>query len=117
MVKTMNGYKWASTSNKVNDMTFDYIPYRVNETYLSALFNGDYSGLDDTDDAAIRRFEEGIPDVIARAGAIGPGHWARNPEYPEEDETGDYGFSWTGDDVTGMAGNIAHLAYMFPIAG
>jgi hypothetical protein len=97
-------------------MAFDYIPCRIPEHIVPAIINGDTSGLDSREDAALRRFEARIHAAATQAGAIGPGHWANDPDYPEEVETGEYSFYWDGDDILGVAGNIAHLAYMFPTA-
>lgn len=97
-------------------MKFDYIPCRVLDVFLSAIYNDDRTALTDEEEAQLDQFEARIHAAAKRAGAIGPGHWAHDPDYSEEEETGDYGFSWAGDDVAGLAGNIAHLAYMFPIA-
>jgi hypothetical protein len=42
-------------------MKFDYYTYHISGSYLSALINGDYSGLSDEETANIYRFLDNLP--------------------------------------------------------
>jgi hypothetical protein len=44
-------------------MTFDYYTYHISGSYLSALINGDYSGLSDEETANFDRFMDNLPPV------------------------------------------------------
>lgn len=43
-------------------MKTDYYDYRIAEHWLSALFNADYSGLEDSEIKQFDAFMEGLPD-------------------------------------------------------
>lgn len=48
-------------------MKLDFYEYHVAEHFASAIINGDHSGLDDTEEAALNEFMADLPNVS--------GHW------------------------------------------
>jgi hypothetical protein len=42
-------------------MKFDYYTFNIGSHYLSAIINGDYSGLNDQDEADLDRFMDTLP--------------------------------------------------------
>lgn len=82
--------------------TWDSYDYKVSTYYLSALINGDDSGLEDGDSDDLIRFEVDAHNAARRDGFI-VGHWSC-----ESDDEGDYGTC----DVSGLYANIVELKLM-----
>ena len=78
-----------------NPMHFEQYEFRVSNSFLPALFNGDTSGLSPEDEAALDRF-------LAKATKMGRGHWAVIEE--------DAGFG--RDEITGLGSDRALIAWM-----
>ena len=64
-------------------MNWDHYEYRIAEYYLSALINGDQSGMTDTESAEFNAWESQARDNAIAAGFT-VGHW-RNVEDSGED--------------------------------
>lgn len=77
---------------------FDVTWYTVPAWAVPALFNGDVSGLTDTEAETVETFER---DVIA---ACDPGHWEMAGElnWPEFE---------TSNDIDGLAGDCFRVCY------
>ena len=73
-------------------MKWDYYNYKIAEHFISALINGDMSGLEDDEQTQFERWEE-----QARANAHGEGwtsgHWT---------DVADSGEDWGRCDVSGL---------------
>ena len=81
-------------------MKLDYFEYRISSHYLCALINGDYSGLDDS--------EEGLFNEWLDAVNIKPGsHW----------QVEDDGENFTQCEVSGLSSDCAVVRQYFPIEG
>lgn len=71
---------------------WDHFEYRIAEHYLSAMVNGDYSGMTDDEISDYRKFEKEAFET-AREGGFTVAHWA-----PVDDSGEDWGMC----DVTGL---------------
>lgn len=85
-----------------NVVNFDSIDFTVAGHWLSAMFNGDYTGLSDSEarqlDSFIARETNGLP----------AGHWAGGDE--------DDGAGFAQDEVSGMLADCYRVRYCYPIA-
>lgn len=81
-------------------MEFEAHEYWIGSHFLSALINGDVTGLSDEEFPPFDRWETGV-----RVAAGGLGHWAT-----VNDETDEFGQC----DVTGLRGPVSKVAYMAP---
>jgi hypothetical protein len=82
-----------------NPTHFEQYEFRVSNSFLPALFNGDTSGLSPEDEAALDRF-------LTKVMKLGHGHWAEIEE--------DAGFG--RDEITGLGSDRALVAWMVPSA-
>lgn len=82
-------------------MKFEQYEYRVGAHFLSALFNGDTSGLSDEEERELAAWEASV-----RGETGGAGHWATL----DDDDATDF----TVCDVTGMGSDTRRVAYMVP---
>lgn len=82
-------------------MTFDSYEYQIGAHFLSALINGDFSGLDD---AETRTFIAWADTVHTSAPGIG--HWATL-----DDSADEFGLC----EITGLRGATEKVAYMLPV--
>lgn len=92
--------EWSDAVDRLNDYYQWQHEYQIGTHFLSALINGDFSGLDDSEFAQFDRWETGI-----RISHGGIGHWTTVDDSAEEFEV---------CDVTGKRGNTEHVAYMAP---
>jgi hypothetical protein len=81
-------------ANPHQTMIWDQFDYRISDHYLSALFNGDESGIDQSDCKALQAFIDRANDTARAAGFI-IGHWSM----PGDDESDD---DWGRCDVSGL---------------
>jgi len=84
---------------------FDYYEFTLGNWWSSAIFNGDYSGLNDEEIAQLESFMESAIPVERRA----RGHW---DGFSEEDSLG-----FCRDDVTGLGGDCYKARFYFPMEG
>lgn len=80
-------------------MKFDQVEFDIGSRYLSALINGDFSGLEDEE---AKLFDVWETNVRTSCGNVG--HWAAL------DDSNEFGCC----DVTGLRGDVTKVAYMFP---
>jgi len=64
-------------------MNWDHYDYKIADHYLSALINGDTSGLDDSESAALLAWEQSEQASARRAGFT-VGHWDCDVEYSDD---------------------------------
>jgi hypothetical protein len=84
-------------------MIWDSYEYKVGTHYLSALINGDASGLSDAESAALDAFEHEAHRVATDAGFT-VGHWAIDSN---DDDT-----NFARCEVSGMASDVRELKLM-----
>lgn len=82
---------------------FDRHVFRIGTHFLSALIDGDYSGLAESDHAAISAWQD---EVASQHGT--DGHWATIDDTAEE---------FAECEVTGLRGATERVAYMTPTGG
>jgi hypothetical protein len=80
-------------ANPHQTMIWDQFDYKIADHYLSALFNGDESGINESDCKALQAFIDRANDAARSAGFI-IGHWSM----PGDDECNDWGTC----DVSGL---------------
>jgi hypothetical protein len=89
--------------------SFDSYEFLVSDSFLSALMNGDTSGLDDADIRKLEAFEKrafkGPSGAVVGQG--GQGHWT----------VLDHDAGFGRDEITGLLANRAKVAYMVPKRG
>lgn len=73
-------------------MNWDHYDYRIAEHYLSALINGDQSGMTDTESVEFNAWESQARDNATSAGFT-VGHWA---------DVADSGEDWGICEVSGL---------------
>ncbi len=78
-------------------MKFDHYEYRISWAYLSALVNGDYTGLSDEDEAAFTEWLENTDRRIT--------HW----------DVTDHGENFTRCEVTGLMADCSTVRGYFPM--
>ena len=78
-------------------MQFETFEYWIDGAYLSAIYNGDYSGLTDSDERDLDAFLDNIPR--------GNGHWSG----ADEDTR-----SFRRDDVSGLFGDCYKCYWHIP---
>lgn len=84
-------------------MKFDYLEYTLGTQWITLLFNGDGSGLEEGEEALFDAWYEAekLPEG---------GHF----DFVSDDE-GEYEESYFGEDeVTGMRGDVVDLRYFYP---
>lgn len=82
-------------------MTFDQYEFTLGSWWASAVINGDYSGLTDSEEKQLTVFMAEYQDKHPR------GHW---DGFSEEDSQG-----FTRDEITGLGGDCYKVRYMFPV--
>jgi len=89
--------------------SFDSYEFLISDSFLSALMNGDTSGLDDADIRKLEAFEKrafkGPSGAVVGQG--GQGHWT----------VLDHDAGFGRDEITGLLANRAKVAYMVPKRG
>lgn len=83
-------------------MKFDSYEYHIGAHFLSALINGDTTGLDDAEERALNAWVAD-PCIIG----AGNGHWSTI-----DDSSDEFGLC----EITGLRGATEKVAYMFPVA-
>jgi hypothetical protein len=78
-------------------MKFNQTSYTVGSYFLSAMINGDYSGLNDQE-------TRDLNDWLQRNNCYGAGHWSTT------DETDEYGRC----DITGLRGSVETVIWNEP---
>jgi len=84
-------------------MKFEQYEYNICGAYLSAIINGDYSGLVDNEEAELNEF---LDDVAIQHEILLPGHWSVDSEEP----------NFSMDDVSGLMDDCYECTYNVPIA-
>jgi hypothetical protein len=80
-------------------MKFDSYKYRIGSHFLSAIVNGDYSGLEGSELANLAHFLRDMPHA-------GEGHWSLDSESDE---------FFGRCEINDQFGNVVDVEYLFPI--
>ena len=94
------------SENQETPAPWDHVEYHISESYLSAIFNGDDSGLEgceerDCDTCEICELDAFLEDVTEQ---FGPGHWS----CPDDTDETDFGTC----DICGLGASIVNMKYM-----
>lgn len=87
---------------KEETMNFDSVEFTIAGHWLSAMFNGDYTGLSDSEARQLDSF------IASETRGLPAGHWAGGAE---EDGAG-----FSTDEVSGMLADCYRVQYCYPIA-
>ena len=79
-------------------MEFEQYEYTICGHYLSAIINGDYSGLEDSEEAELNEFLDSVSEH-------GNGHWSVDSEEPD----------FCTDEVSGLMADCYDCTYNVPV--